>query len=71
MAGSAKNTAMTAGRDIAAGPRVGFLHCAGGEDTLLLDQHRPGEIAALFIGPDPRRDVVDRVYDILWPVMLI
>src|SRR4051794_3052164 len=69
MAGSAENTAMTAGRDIAAGPRVSLLYRAGGEDTLLLDQHGTREIASLIIGPDPRRDVVDRVYDILWPVI--
>src|SRR3954453_16187357 len=69
MAGSAENAAMTASLDIAAGSRVGFLDCAGGEDTLLLDQYGTGEIASSFIGPNPRRDVGNRVYDILWPVI--
>ena len=56
---------MTAGGHIAAGPGIGLLDGASGEDPLLLDQNRAGLIAALIVLPDPRGDVVDRI-DNVW-----
>ena len=55
MAGCTEDAAVTAGRHIAARPRIGLLDGAGGEDALLLDQHRAGLVAALFVLPRPAR----------------
>ena len=69
MAGCAKDTAMSAGRHIAAGPGVGLLHGAGGENPLLLDQNRTGLVAALLVLPDPRGDILNRIDNVLRPVI--
>ena len=42
---------MSARRHIASRPGISFLHHAGGEYPLPLDQNRAGPIAALFILP--------------------
>jgi hypothetical protein len=60
---------VSAGCHITAGPGIGFLDGAGGEDTLLLNEHPAGMVAALFVLPDPRGDEVDGIDDILRPVI--
>ena len=69
MTGRTQNATVSARRHITSRPGISLLHRAGGEDPLLLDQHRAGLIAPLFVGPDTRGDVVDRVDDVLWPVV--
>jgi branched-chain amino acid transport system substrate-binding protein len=69
MAGGAEDPAMSARRDIPARPRIGLLDDAGGKDPLLLDQNRAGPVAALFVLPNPRGDVVDRIDNILRAVI--
>ena len=69
MAGRTQDAAVSAGCHIASGPSIGFLHGAGGEDALFLDQDRAGLVAALFVRPNMRGDVVDRVDDVLWTII--
>ncbi len=69
MAGSAEDAAVSAGCHIAAGPGIGFLDGASGEDALFLDQDRAGLVAALLVRPNPRCDVVDRIDDVFRPVV--
>src|SRR6185503_8768198 len=54
-----QDAAMAAGRDIAAGTRIAFLHFARGEDLLLLDQHEPGAVPAAIVRPDAGSDEID------------
>src|SRR5262249_8854215 len=42
-----------------------------GVDPLRFDQNDAGVIATLAIGPDPRIDVVDRVDDVLRPIVTV
>ena len=69
VAGRTDDAAVTAGRDIAARPRVGLLHIARRENLLLLDQHHAGAVLAAAVVPDAGFDVVDRVDDVLRPVI--
>jgi hypothetical protein len=65
MAGCTKDPAVSAGRQIAPRPRIGFLDSTSREDALLLDENCAGMVATLFVGPDPRGDAVDRINDVL------
>src|SRR6516162_3470608 len=69
VAGCAEDPTVAARRHIAARPCIGFLDGTGGKDPLLLEQNRTSLVAALLVGPDPRGDVVDRVDDVLWPII--
>ena len=60
---------MAAGCDIAAGPRIDFHDLARGKDLLLLQHDDAGAVAALLVGPDPRRNVLDRVGEVLGAVI--
>ena len=64
MAHSADDAAMAAGGDVTAGPGVGFLHVPRGKNLLVENRHRADTIAAVFIGPNSRRDVVHGIDDI-------
>src|SRR5271166_740508 len=68
MAGGTQDPAVSAGCHIAARSRIGLLDGGGGEDALFLDQDRAGLVATLFVRPNMRGDVVDRVDDVLWTV---
>ena len=69
MAGGAQNAAVSAGRHIAARPRIGLLDGAGGKDALLLDEDGADTVAALVVRPHPRGDVVDAIDDVLRSVV--
>ncbi len=69
IAHAAQNAAMAAGRDVAAWSRVDLHDLTRSEDLLFLQHDDAGAVAALFVGPDPRRDVFDRIGQILWPVI--
>ena len=64
MAHTTDDTAMTAGGDITARPRIALLHIPRGEDLLVENRYGADEVAAAFVRPDSRSDIVDRIDDI-------
>src|SRR6516162_2855822 len=68
MAGCPEYPAVPACCHIAAGPSVGFLNSAGGENPLLLNENGASSISAVLVLPDARGDIFDGVDDILRPV---
>ena len=69
IAHAAQNAAVAAGCDVTAGPRVDFHDLARGEDLLLLQHDDAGAVAALLVGPDPRRNVLHRIGEVLRAVI--
>src|SRR5262249_36312088 len=69
MAGCAEDPAMSTGCHIPSWPRIGLLDGTGGKDLLLLYQDCACLVAASFVRPDPRGDVVDRIDNVLRPVI--
>ena len=69
IAHAAENAAMSAGCDIAAGPRIDFHDFARGEDLLFLQHDDAGAVAALLVGPDARGDVFDGIGQVLRSVV--
>jgi hypothetical protein len=69
MARGTQDAAMSSGCHIAARPRIGFLNSASGKDPLFLNQDCAGLVAALLVCPNPRGDVVERVDNVLRPVI--
>src|SRR5215472_8943150 len=65
----AQDPAVSTGCHITTGPRIGLLYSAGGEDPLFLDKDSAGFVAALFVRPDSRSDVVNRIDDVFRPVI--
>ena len=52
MSHSADDAAVTAGRDVTAGPRVGFLHVARGENLLVENRNGTDAVPTAFVSPD-------------------
>src|SRR5436853_6331311 len=65
----AQDAAMSAGGDVAAGPRVGLLDVARGEYLLVLHEHDAGAVAPGLVRPHARDDVVDGIHDVLVAVV--
>src|SRR6185437_7809978 len=69
MADTAEDAAMTARRVIAARPRIDFRDFARGESLLLLQHDDTRFVAALLVRPDAGADEVERMDDVLRPVI--
>ena len=52
MSHSADDAAVTAGRDVTAGPRIGFLHVARGENLLVENRNGTDAVPTAFVSPD-------------------
>src|SRR5207247_1440133 len=65
----AEDAAVAAGDHVAAGPGVGLLHVARGEDALLGDEHYADAVPALLVGPNPRHDELGRIDQVLVAVV--
>src|SRR5262250_561791 len=61
---SADNSAMSSGGDVATGSGVGFLHIPRGKNLLVENRNGTDTIAAVFIRPNTRGDVVHGIDDI-------
>src|SRR4029434_10813647 len=60
----ADNSAMPSRGDIATGSGVGFLHVARGKNLLVENRNGADTIAAVFVRPNTRSDVIDGIDDI-------
>src|ERR1700761_9013963 len=69
VAGCTEDPSVPARSHITARPRVCLLDITRRKDSLLLDQYRAGLVAALFVLPNPRRDVFDGIDDVLRSVI--
>src|SRR5262245_7973700 len=64
MSHSADNAPMPSGGDVTPGTGVGFLHVSRGKYLLVENRNGADTIAAVFVGPNSRCDVVHGVDDI-------